>query len=714
MTQDFINNYEKTYHVNKNFLIKNVEKILPNEMQENALRLLKTRREKGFKHGFVKAATGTGKTFLSAFDFKQSGAKNGLFIAHRKEILRKSKETFDLVMGKGFSRDVNFKTYKNISDHMYFSTYQSIKNNLIDNKISLDAFDYIVIDESHRSGANEWQKISKYFSPNVFKLGMTATEIRTDGKNVSKTISDGITYELNIIDALNKGYLADFQYYTVEDKTKTYEITDNNKYEIWKNIKQEINKRMFYGKELKALVFVNSIAEADLLSRAINEDNVYKSYSVHSKSDIKPHEAILDIETNRVNILVTVDQFNEGVDIPSINTIVMYRKTDSKIIWLQQIGRGLRKYNDKYLIIHDFVGNSEREFERTISVTKSETWEETIKRIISGEIIDEGFNSIFLSEKSKDSIINSMLNYSPRMLRKNSWKKAIELIDKDIKDINYIDLYKVGFDVTEYRITIGSKFKGMLSFGKEEFDDDFQEFYKSMTSIPLSLGNLEVFEKISLLLKGETINKFNDERWNRLFSGMFNKQPFQKWINFSNNEFNLKKENEWSDREKRELKILSDFFKYKFENKIVKTWMEVSNSYTKEEIIFMSEKILKYKSLLYQQGQISLSNGDIILFNSVGREKNIHNNRVEKDKFIAHTKNQTRSDEITKLRNNEVNIYNFIRDEKLSKFDGNRFRLASISKDYVLGDNVLKESYEIIFNKENIHISDSYKYVLWI
>lgn len=341
----------------------------PKGAQIEALYELKNTRKEGYDKGLVVAATGVGKTYLAAFDSKD--AKNILFVAHREEIIKQASRSFANVRK---SDDIGY-FYNNVKDtnkSMIFALVQTLGKDeyLNEQYFKRDYFDYVIIDEFHHAVSGNYKKIIDYFKPK-FMLGLTATPERLDSKDVFALCDYNTVYEIRLSDAINKGYLVPFRYYGIYDNTIDYEKIEfkNGKYND-KELEEALmlNRRgeliMNHYKKYnsrRAIGFCSSKKHAEYMAKYFSEKGV-KSIAVYSGSVGEYSEdrnsAINKLIKGEINVLFSVDMFNEGLDIPSIDMVMFLRPTQSPTIFLQQLGRGLRKYeNKKYLNVLDFIGN---------------------------------------------------------------------------------------------------------------------------------------------------------------------------------------------------------------------------------------------------------------------------------------------------------------------------------------------------------------------
>ena len=371
LSESIIDEYEKQYNENSDF-IKQVEEnfeppeiIKPNSIQVEALKELEDTRAKSNRKGLVVMATGLGKTILSALDVLACKSNKILFVAHREEILNQSKATFEkLIPNKKYGIYKGGK--KNADDEYIFASIQTIGKSSELEKFRKDNFDYIIIDEFHHVGAKSYKRLVEYFKPKFF-LGLTATPNRTDNIDIMQFCGDNLIYKKDLIDGINLKILSNFDYKGIADKYVDYtKITwrgkkfDEN--ELDKNLNKSNRAEYIYQnwlkhKQTRTLAFCASIKHCEFMEKYFSSKGV-KSVSVHSQSEVNRGQAIRDLTEKKIDIIFSVDLFNEGVDIPTVDTILMLRPTESKIIFIQQFGRGLRKAEGKELVkVIDFIGN---------------------------------------------------------------------------------------------------------------------------------------------------------------------------------------------------------------------------------------------------------------------------------------------------------------------------------------------------------------------
>lgn len=344
----------------------------PRGAQIEALCALEDTRAEGAKRALVQAATGVGKTYLAAFDSKSY--ERVLFVAHREEILKQAAVSFRNVKN---SEDYGFFTgeEKSTDKSVIFASVATLGRSeyLSEKYFAPDYFQYLVIDEFHHAVNEQYQRIVKYFKPQ-FLLGLTATPERMDGRNIYEICDYNVPYEISLKDAINKGMLVPFHYYGIYDDTDysglhlirgRYDEKELNETYIGNVHRHDLIYKYYckYGSK-KALGFCCSRAHAEEMAKEFCERGI-PSVAVYSNANGTYSEergkAIEKLKSGEIRVIFSVDMFNEGVDITSVDMVMFLRPTESPIVFLQQLGRGLRRSKGKeYLNVLDFIGNYEK------------------------------------------------------------------------------------------------------------------------------------------------------------------------------------------------------------------------------------------------------------------------------------------------------------------------------------------------------------------
>lgn len=348
------------------------EIIRPNYMQRAALKELNRYRVMGVGRAIAIASAGSGKTFLAAFDARNFNPGKLLYIVHESSILKKSLETFRIVFGSDKYCGLYTGETKEIDADFLFSTNVLMARDL--ELFPKDYFDYIIIDECHHSVAESYKKIIEYFKPE-FLLGLTATPERMDNQDVLDLFDKNVPYELRLRDAIINDLVVPFHYYGIRDKMIDYGLSTSQERKMLAQlsdeehcafIHDEIEKHRQEGK-LKALVFCKNITHARQMADALGE-YYHTAYLTGKNSVGERIRAYNDLQDDNhsLEVLCSVGILNEGVDIPGVNMVLFLRPTESSTIFIQQLGRGLRKYKNKeYVTILDFIGNS---YKRSVQI----------------------------------------------------------------------------------------------------------------------------------------------------------------------------------------------------------------------------------------------------------------------------------------------------------------------------------------------------------
>lgn len=378
--EDFIKRYEdflksfKSTQITHQMIYENKQYIVPNRMQKRATVNLERLRSFGETKALVIAATGTGKTYMSAFDVKSYKPKKLLFIVHREEILKKAKDTFEMLLpNEGLSFGLLTGNHKQKNVDYVFATIQTISKCF--HEFEREEFEYLIIDEAHHATSPTYQSVLNYFEPK-FTLGMTATPERSDGYNVFDLFDNNVALEVRLHEALEDELVIPFHYFGITD-IEGIDLSDidiDDITEITKRLKVNervdfiIDKMDFYGhdgEKRKGLGFCVSIEHAQYMASEFNKRG-YKSVCLYGADSPQTREMYinrLESDHDDLEFIFTVDIFNEGVDIPTINTVLMLRPTNSPIVFIQQLGRGLRKHaNKEFLTVLDFIGNHNKTF----------------------------------------------------------------------------------------------------------------------------------------------------------------------------------------------------------------------------------------------------------------------------------------------------------------------------------------------------------------
>jgi len=401
--------------------------VKPNFMQRKALKELNRYRAVGTNRALVVAAAGSGKTYLAAFDALNFNPKRLLYVVHEGSILKKSLETFQDVFGSAVSYGIYSGTSKESDADFVFATNITMCKTL--ELFSKTEFDYIIIDECHHATAETYKKIIGYFEPE-FLLGLTATPERMDNQDVFDLFDQNVPYELRLRDAIVNDLVVPFKYYGIRDQLVDYGLTASEERRLTAQmandehcefIAAQIEKHRPQGK-LKALAFCRNVTHARMLCEVMGEH--YHTAYLTGRNDIGERvRAYNDLQSDSADleILFTVDILNEGVDIPGVNMVLFLRPTESSTIFIQQLGRGLRKYNNKaYVTVLDFIGNSYKRSVQIAFALSSLAENFVVEKRLMASLVRDNFTALGLADYGVEIQIDDL-----------SKEEILEFIDKE-------------------------------------------------------------------------------------------------------------------------------------------------------------------------------------------------------------------------------------------------------------------------------------------
>lgn len=392
------------------------------DFQIDILEKLAYRRSINKHKHLIIMATGTGKTVVSAFDYlKQIQTQNKrpkiLFLAHQKEIIEQALTTFRQVLKDANFADILSVTKRNFSSGYLFATIQKVYRHL--NKFDSKQFDFIIFDEAHHIAAKTFDQVFNYFQPKEV-IGLTATPEREDNKSILPYFDDEFAYELRLWDAINQRLLAKFDYYCIDDiESNLIGVDLNNDQQVFKALNNDGRNQLLYEviknyigiyHQPLVLLFCINIEHAEIISNFLNQKGLKAAY-LTSKTNHLRTKIVSDFKKRKINYLCVVNMFNEGIDIPEIDTIILLRPTNSKTVFLQQLGRGLRKtINKNKLSVYDLIANIDQKFDITLGIKSLYHNQATLKH---SELFEQGFIlpegcTITLEAKSKEIILNNL------------------------------------------------------------------------------------------------------------------------------------------------------------------------------------------------------------------------------------------------------------------------------------------------------------------
>ncbi len=341
----------------------------PNDVQQEALEALESARAAGHRAGLVVLATGLGKTWLAAFDSDREEFRRVLFVAHREEILEQAFRTFRRIRPRA-RLGLYVGGRRDLDAEVLFASIQGLGKAQALDRLAPDRFDYIVMDEFHHAEAPTYRRLIAHFRPK-FLLGLTATPERTDGGNLLALCGENLVYRCDLGRGIERGLLCPFRYFGVPDvvdfrnipwRNRRFDPTAlDNAVMTEQRAQNALDQYLEHARGRRTLAFCASIPHAKYMARFFEEHGPVgiKVAAVHSGAGSAPRAASLDrLAAGDLDVLFAVDLFNEGVDVPAIDAVLMLRPTESRILWLQQVGRGLRLCDNKEdLTVVDYVGN---------------------------------------------------------------------------------------------------------------------------------------------------------------------------------------------------------------------------------------------------------------------------------------------------------------------------------------------------------------------
>ena len=479
----------------KSEVIPSVEayKLQPNSMQRAFIYNLSELRDKGADKALLISATGTGKTYASAFAMRQLGFKRVLFLVHRNQIARQAQTSFQKVFGSGIKTGFVSGSGQDYDADFVFATVQTLSKRENLEKFSRDYFEACIYDEAHHTSAGSYKKVMDYFTPR-FTLGMTATPDKRDdnieGRNIYEIFDHNIAYEIRLQQAMEDDLLCPFHYFGITDLAMISdegncreEQLENFRYLTSdERVQYVMDQAAYYGysgDRVKGLIFCSRIDEAKELSRKFNAQGLRTIALSGADSEETRAEAIerltMNVQSEKddyLDYIITVDIFSEGTDIVEINQIIMLRPTQSPIVFIQQLGRGLRKASEKeYVVILDFIGNYRNNFMIPIALSGDRSYnKDNIRRyLLEGGRVIPGASTIHFDEISRKRIFAAVdnANFSDiKLIRENytNLKNKLGRIPrlKDFDDYGEMDVLRI-FDNN----SLGSYYKFLVKYEKE-------------------------------------------------------------------------------------------------------------------------------------------------------------------------------------------------------------------------------------------------------
>lgn len=476
--EDFIDAYRQEY-LNEKMIRKQKQqavseqvvelenyRLKPNKMQVAFVKNVMEMRAQNIDKALLLSSTGIGKSLASAFMLREMGTRRALFIVHREQIAKQTLKSYKRVFGLSRTYGLLSGNSRELGAEFLFATMQMMSKEEIRSHYSPEDFDVIILDECHHVGAESYQKIMQYFKPK-FWLGMTASP-DTNQYDIYSIFDHHIAYEIRLQQALEEDLLCPFHYFGITDLEINGEVFDDNAgVKNFSNLISDarvdyvIDKANYYGfsgDRVKGLIFCSRKDEAKELSKKFNERGL-RTEVLTGEDTQERRESVIARLTNdedgedQLDYIFTVDIFNEGVDIPEINQVIMLRPTQSPVVFIQQLGRGLRKYEGKeYVVILDFIGNYMNNFMIPIALSGDRSYNKDAMRryIREGARVIPGSSTIHFDEISKKRIyasIDTARTNDMKLLRESyrtlKYKLGRIPTIRDFKKFGSVDVTKI-------------------------------------------------------------------------------------------------------------------------------------------------------------------------------------------------------------------------------------------------------------------------------
>lgn len=548
----------------------------PNSMQVGFITNLRKIVDAGENKALLISATGTGKTYASAFAMRELGYKRVLFLVHRGQLAKQTRKSYERVFDKKISMGLVGAGNDEYDKDYIFATVQTLSRDEHLCKFEPNHFDCIILDEAHHVPADTYQKIMNHFTPKLW-LGMTATPDKRDdnieGRNVYEIFNHQIAYEIRLQQAMEDNLLCPFHYFGINDLSiDSEEVIDRVDFSVLtsdERVKHIVEQATYYGysgERVKGLIFCSSIKESEVLSEKFNQTinpETGKKYrtialngSANEEQRAEAFERLAMDETEDgsepLDYIFSVEILNEGVDIVEVNQVVMLRPTQSPIVFVQQLGRGLRKADGKeYVVILDFIGNYNNNFMIPIALSGDRTYnKDNIRRyILEGVRVIPGASTVHFDEISRRKIFASVdrANFSDIKLIKENYtnlKNKLGRIPKltDFDEYGEMDVLRI-FD----NKSLGSYYKFLVKYEKDykirlsEDEEKIVEFIsvklangkriqelqllKRILAYAKGLSKIGLFSGLSMDLKNEYLKSMDNNQMENIVNVMTNQFP---------------------------------------------------------------------------------------------------------------------------------------------------------------------------------------------
>ena len=522
-----------------------VYRLQPNSMQVGFINNLRKIYEAGEDKALLISATGTGKTYASAFAARELEFKRVLFLVHRNQIAKQALKSYRKVFDGKVSMGMVTGKQQEYDADFVFATVQTLSKEDTLKRYDKDHWDLIIIDEAHHSSADSYKKIMDYFTPNLW-LGMTATpdkrDDNLDGRNIYEIFNHQIAYEIRLQNAMEEDLLCPFHYFGITDLEviadagkASEEKVENFRYltsdERVHNVMKQAEFFGYSGERVKGLIFCSRIDEARELSTKFNEKGWRTQVLSGNDSEAVRVAAIERLAgeeaEDALDYIISVDIFSEGVDVPEINQVIMLRPTESPIVFIQQLGSGLRKAEDKeYVVVIDFIGNYRNNFMIPIALSGDRSYnKDNIRRYVTeGGRVIPGASTIHFDEVSRKRIFQAIdnANFSDiKLIRENytNLKNKLGHIPAlaDFDKYGEMDVLRI-FDNN----SLGSYYKFLVKYEKEytvrlsEAEEKVIEFVSKKLASGKRIHELEMLKRLLTYQHGimEQLKKTLHENYN--------------------------------------------------------------------------------------------------------------------------------------------------------------------------------------------------------
>ena len=519
---------------------KLVTPLKPNSMQVSFISNLEKMVQSGEDKALLISATGTGKTYASAFAMRSLNFKRVLFLVHRNQIVKQAKASYERVFGDTRTMGIVTGDKQELDKDYLFATIQTMSKESIYMQYDPEYFDAIVYDEAHHASANSYKKLMAYFKPK-FTLGMTATPDKRDdqfeGKNIYELFNHQIAYEIRLQEALEEDLLCPFHYFGITDidmhDESSKEVNDFKYLTSDERVTRVMEQATYYGysgSRVKGLIFCSRVDEAKDLSNKFNEKGWRTLVLSGANTEKEREEAIerltMDESVNekgqgQLDYILSVDVFSEGVDIVEINQVIMLRPTESPIVFIQQLGRGLRKADDKeFVVVLDFIGNYNNNFMIPIALSGDRTYnKDNIRRyVLEGARIIPGSSTIHFDEIAKKKIFKAIdnANFSDIKLIKENYlnlKNKLGYIPglMDFDRFGEMDVLRI-FDNN----SLGSYYQFLVKYEKEytirlsDIEKEMIEFISKKLANGKRMLELELLDCL-ITYRHHVFNKYEEK-----------------------------------------------------------------------------------------------------------------------------------------------------------------------------------------------------------